>query len=72
MTAKIVGRGYVVVYNLHLAPSVTAVVSGPRAKELQRRVSGKIVNAAGHRYRVVQRDLRVIIDNAPLIAAARA
>lgn len=71
MATSTVARGYVVVYRAPLASGTTcsAVVSGPEAMRLQRRVGGRIVNARGLRFRYAQqRQLRVLIE--PALAAA--
>lgn len=69
MVAKIVKRGYVVVYShpSKEGKSVTAVVSRKDAESLKKRVGGKIVPADGYAYRIAQGSLRVLTDPASII-----
>lgn len=58
-----VGRGYVVLYTQNGTTKCTAVVSGPMAQSLQRKVGGRIVNVKGMKFRYAQnRQVRVIVD----------
>ena len=70
MKTQTVGRGYVVLYAQPL-PSGTlcsAIVSGPRAKELQKKRRGRIVNVAGMKFRYAQqRQVRVLVDPQSLL-----
>lgn len=72
MASKIVSRGYVVIYNVQgfSEPKVTAVVSGPEAEQLKRKVNGVIVPAKGLAYRMAQKTLRVLVDPSAAIARA--
>lgn len=69
MATPTVGRGYVVVHKTLAGDTkVTAVVSGPMAKSLQRRVGGRIVNAAGQPFRYAQnRQVRVLTNPAAVL-----
>lgn len=59
--ANIVGRGFVVVYAKDGATKATAVVSGPDAERLKRKVGGRIVNVKGHPFRYAQqRQVRIV------------
>ncbi|HEY5785239.1 MAG TPA: hypothetical protein VIT65_10720 [Microlunatus sp.] len=61
---QIVSRGYVLVRG----DKVSAVVSGPDAKSMQRRFGGRIVNAAGEPFRYAQqRQLRVLVNPAAFL-----
>ncbi len=60
MSAQVIGRGYVLVRD---GGRVSAVVSGPDAKSMQRRFGGRIVNAKGQPFRYAQaRQVRVLTD----------
>lgn len=59
---RVVARGVVLVRS---GGRVSAVLSRPRALDLQRRYGGRIVSAVGRRFRVVQ-GLRVLVDRAGL------
>jgi len=71
-TKQIVSRGFVVVYrdNIRSTTRTTAVVSGPEAARLQKRVGGRIVNVKGMAFRYVQnRSLRVLVNPAEAATA---
>lgn len=65
MTTQIVGRGYVLV---RPGGKVSAVVSGPDGKSMQRRFGGRLVNAAGQPFRYAQnRQVRVLTNPAAVL-----
>lgn len=73
MAQKIVSRGYVVVFrnkNRGGVKACTAVVSGPDAERLQKKVGGVIVPVKGMAYRMAQKTLRVLVNPAEAISLA--
>ncbi len=70
MATLTVGRGFVVVYPSPLASGTvcSAVVSGPTAERLKRRMGGRIVNVAGQPFRYAQqRQVRVLTNPSAIL-----